>query len=210
MNWLRTALFAALLPWSLFAALPQIADPASDPAWRPLIEKLGEQTPRQATFEERRHFPFRKRPVVLTGVIRFAPGRGLSLSYLEPQPQTLIGDEQGVLLRDARGRSRSAPNDPRARAATSTLVDVLRFDVPALQKTFDFAGERDGDDWILQLVPRDSSLADSLGLITLTGRDGTLERIELARAANQRIEILIRDAREHVTFGEADLKRYFR
>jgi Outer membrane lipoprotein-sorting protein len=206
-----------LLPFFFFAiavaraALPAIPDPAHDPRWRDLFAALSADTARVAVFEERRHFPFRKKPVVLTGELRLAPGRGLSLRYLAPDPQTLIGDEQGIVVRDARGRTRTPPNDARAQAAASVLVDVLHFDLHALQQDFAFSGERTGDDdWILQLVPRSDSVSNSLGALTLTGHGTTLERIEITRAANQRIEILIRDARENVEFSGSDLKRYFR
>ncbi len=213
MNFARPIAFAvlfALAAPAASAALPSIEDPAHDPRWSDLFAALAADTSRIAVFEERRHFPFRKKPVVLRGELRLAPGRGLSLQYLAPDPQTLIGDEQGLVVRDARGRTRHPPNDDRTRAAAAVLVDVLDFDLAALHEEFAFQGERTGDDWILQLVPRDASLDRSLGAITLTGQHDTIERIELTRAANQRVEILIRDARDNVEFSGADLKRYFR
>ena len=122
----------------------------------------------------------------------------------------LIGDERGILLRDARGRSRAAPNDARAQAATSALVKVLRLDIAELQKTFVVKGERSGETWMLQLVPRDAELAASFGVVTLTGAQSTLERIAINRTDRQQIEILLRERRENVQFSDADLKRYFR
>lgn len=192
------------------AALPAIDDPANDPRWRDLFAALSAATSRFAVFEERRHFPFRKNPVVLTGELRLAPGRGLSLHYLTPNPQVLIGDDQGLLMRDATGRDHIAPDHARVQAVTSIMIDVLHFDLAALQRDFAFSGERGGADWFLQLVPRDASRAGSLGAITLSGHVGVLERIEFTRSAAQRIEILIRDARENVEFSPAELKRYFR
>ena len=200
------ALAAARAP----AALPAIAAPADDPHWRDIFDALSAGTSRIAVFEERRHFSFRKKPVVLTGELRLAPGRGLSLRYLAPNPQTLIGDDQGIVMRDAAGRTRTPPDHARVQAAASIMVDVLHFDLAALQQDFAFSGERTGSDWILQLVARDASRAGSLGAITLSGREGILERIEFTRSAEQRIEILIRDARDNVEFSSADLRRYFR
>ena len=213
MNFVRSLLVAialALAGCRALAALPAIADPASDPHWRDIFDALSSETSRIAVFEERRHFPFRKKPVVLTGELRLAPGRGLSLRYLAPNPQTLIGDDQGIVMRDAAGRTRTPPDHARVQAAASIMVDVLHFDLSALEQDFAFSGERTGSDWILQLVPRDATRAGSLGAITLSGRDGVLERIEFTRSAEQRIEILIRDARDNVEFSSADLKRYFR
>ncbi len=213
MNLLRSLAVVALLSLvasRASAALPAISDPANAPQWHEIFSALSAETGRIAVFEERRHFPFRKKPVVLTGELRLAPGRGLSLRYVAPDPQTLIGDEQGLLMRDAAGRTRTPPDHARVQAAASIMVDVLHFDLVALQQDFAFSGERDGDDWVLQLVPRDTSRAGSLGAITLSGHGGVLERIEFTRSADQRIEILIRDSRENVDFSPADLKRYFR
>ena len=193
-----------------FAALPAISDPANDPRWRDIFNALSADTTRLAVFEERRHFPFRKKPVVRTGELRLVPGRGLSLRYLAPTPQILIGDDQGLLVRDATGRSHTPPDHARIQAATSIMANVLHFDLAALQQDFAFTGERTGADWFLQLIPRNISRAGSLGAITLSGHEGVLERLEFTRSSEQRIEILIRDARENVDFTPADLKRYFR
>ena len=85
-----------------------LSDPAHDPAWSPLFTELAPDRTRQSNFEERRFFPFRQKPVVLKGEIRIVPDRGLSLRYLEPTPQTLIIDREGLLLRDDNGRERAA------------------------------------------------------------------------------------------------------
>src|SRR6185503_18937999 len=91
-----------------------LADPAHDPAWRQLFDKLAPNKTRQSTFEERRFFPFRKQPIVLQGEIRIVPRRGLSLRYLQPEGRVLIIDEQGLLMRDNDGREQSPPSDSRA------------------------------------------------------------------------------------------------
>lgn len=206
----RPLVLCLAFPLLARAALPEIADPARNPAWRDLFSALAAPVARQASFEERRQFPFRKKPVLLSGEMRAAPERGISLTYISPEPQILIGDAEGILFRDARGRDRPVPNDARTQAATAALLAVLRFDIDELQKSFSVRGEREADTWILQFIPRDPATADSLGAITVTGRGHVPERIEMSRAANQRIEILLHAPRENVTFSDADLKRYFR
>ncbi len=121
-----------------------MADPAHDPAWTALFAKLSASKTRQSQFEERRYFPFRSTPVVLKGEIRIAPERGLSLRYLEPDRRILIVDDKGALMRDDEGRERAAPSDSRAQAVTAALVNVLRFDLPALQKSFVMYGRHEG------------------------------------------------------------------
>jgi hypothetical protein len=188
----------------------RLTDPASDPAWRELFATLAANKTRQSSFEERRFFPFRKTPVILQGEIRIVPELGLSLRYLEPEPRIMIVDRKGVLMRDDAGQERAAPADNRAQAATSALVNVLRFDFDALKKEFEVHGRRDGMAWALAFVPRDPSFANLLGVLTVSGEQNALRKIEMIKSPTQRIEITIKDAQEDVLFTADTLRRFFR
>ena len=187
-----------------------LADPARDPAWSELLARLAPNQTRQSTFEERRYFPFRKTPVILKGEIRIVPALGLSLRYLEPEARVMIVDAKGLLMRDEQGRERAAPSDSRAQEATSALVNILRFDLPALQKSFALHGRREGDAWTLAFVPRDPSLVASLGTLIVSGEKLRLAKIEMIKSPTQRIEILIGETRENVIFTGDTLTRFFR
>jgi len=187
-----------------------IVDVARDPAWRDLLGPLAPTRARESSFEERRYFPFRRDPILLTGEIRILPSRGLSLGYLTPEPRVLIADSKGLLLRDASGHDRALPDDARAQAATAALAGVLRFDLPELEKSFELRGRHDGAAWTLSLSARDRTLAGALGTLVLTGDRGRLLRIEMIRSASQRIEIRIGEPREDVTFSAETLDRFFR
>jgi outer membrane lipoprotein-sorting protein len=187
-----------------------IADPVHNPAWRDLFARLSPRKNRYAHFEERRIFPFRNKPVVLTGELRLAPDRGLSLHYLGDKPHVIVVDRKGVLLRDGHGRERAAPSDGRAAAATSALFSVLSFDLPALAGQFEIHGLREGDGWTLGFSPRDPQLAELTGSVVVHGAGGRVERIEMAKSEQQRIEILLSDVKEDVAFSAEELQRYFR
>jgi hypothetical protein len=187
-----------------------IQDPARNPAWADLFVKLAPNRSRQSKFEERRYFPFRKTPVVLKGEIRIIPERGLSLRYLEPDSRILIVDSQGLLMRDDQGRERAAPPDHRAQAVTSALVSILRFDLGTLEKSFEVHGRRSGEIWTLAFVPREAALADSVGVIAVSGEGGRLDRIEMVKGPTQRIEIVISGTQENVIFAGDVLHRFFR
>jgi hypothetical protein len=185
-------------------------DAVHDPAWRSIFSRLAERKNLEAAFVERRYFIFRKIPIVLTGEIRIAPRRGLSLAYLTPEPRILIADDRGLLLRDSRGRDFAGPSGGRAEAATAALIDVMRFDLPELRKNFQFRGRRDGDAWTLSLEPRDPALSADFDSIVISGQGGQLRKIEWVGSAAQRIEILIGETREGATFTQNELIRYFR
>ena len=185
-------------------------DPAGDPAWRELFTRLAPNKTRLSKFEERRFFPFRQEPVVLTGEIRIVPELGLSLRYLTPEPRVLIVDARGVLMRDEGGEERTPPADSRAQAATSALVRVLRFDLAALQRDFAVHGRREGQAWTLAFVPRDPAFAALLGTLSVSGEDTVLRSIAMVKSPTQRIEIRIRDTVEDVLFTADTLRRFFR
>jgi hypothetical protein len=196
-------------------ALPTGADtlllnPAQNPAWTDLFAQLAPNKSRQSKFEEKRYLPFRKTPVTLKGEIRIIPDRGLSLRYLEPEHRIMIVDSQGLLMRDDEGRERAAPSDSRAQAVTSALVSVLRFDLSALEKSFEVHGRREGDSWVLAFVPREHALAELIGVLAVSGTKGVLERIEMVKNPAQRIEILISGTQENVIFAGDVLHRFFR
>ncbi|HZP59143.1 MAG TPA: outer membrane lipoprotein carrier protein LolA [Opitutaceae bacterium] len=197
-------------PPSLLDASTLIADPAHDPAWKDLFARLAPTKNRRCSFTERRYFPFRKAPIVLTGEVRIDPDRGLSLHYLTPEPRIVVVDRQGLLLRDAQGREQAVPADAHVLAAVTALVDVLRFDLPRLQKNFSVHGWREAGLWTVALLPRDPLLASSLSSVMISGEDMKLGKIELIESAAQRVEILIGETEEGVTFSPAELAGYFR
>jgi hypothetical protein len=209
MSFVRLLLFFVLTV-AARAELAPIADAARDPVWRGLFSTLSTEKPRQSTFEEHRYFPFHKKPVVLTGELRLLPNRGLSLNYLTPKPYTLVVDLKGLLIRDAKGHDQVVPDDPHMSAAMAATVNILHFNLPELEKSFELRGERTGDAWTLMFVPRNEGLANALGTLTVQGEASRVGKIVIAHSPKQRIEILISATREDVAFTDAELARYFR
>jgi hypothetical protein len=183
-----------------------------DPVWAALFTTLAQrgQGSLAGRFEEHRWFPFRKDPLVLQGELRLAPGHGLSLHYTAPEERTLVLDAEGLLLRDARGRSRAPPADPRAEAGASALRDVLRFDLAALRRTFVISGTREGESWQLVLVPKPGPEAPPLERLEVRGTGGDLAELTLRRSGRQRIDIKVRETRDDAVFGAAERARFFR
>jgi hypothetical protein len=212
----RLALFLLVIVFAggaLAAEIEALTVPANriavdDPAWKELAVGFSRRPDATAEFSEQRFFPFRRAPVELKGESRVSATRGLSLHYTAPEERIVILDTKGMLVRDKRGET-SAPDDPRAAAANAALVEVLRFDLTALDKAFELYGQREGAAWKLAFVPRAASLRRSVGVILVAGMADALNRIEIRRAANQHIDIKIGPPRA-TPFAEAELKRFFR
>ena len=181
-----------------------------DATWSALFEQLGAKGALAASFTENRFLPFKKIPVVFRGEIRFSPEQGLSLHYTSPEDRTMIVDTRGVVLRDSQGRSRELPSDPRANAATSALLHVMRFDLPALEQHFRLSGLQEGKAWRLLFDPRDGDLARQLSRLVVEGDGAQVRKITMRKSALQRIEILIDEVKEHATFTPEEKTRFFR
>lgn len=184
------------------------ADPA--PPWGALLKQLQSKGNITAAFTENRYFPFKKIPVVLTGEIRLSREHGLSLHYLTPDDRLMIVDDRGVLMRNASGRSKEGPSDPRALAATGALVQVMRFDLLALSQQFAMYAAGDSARWYFAFDPKDETLGRTLSQLIVSGEGGQVRRIQMRKSAVQSVEILIGETRENVTFTADELKRFFR
>ncbi len=201
----------AELPPSLIAPAYQLVPGQNDAAWQPLLAALKAKSPILATFKERRFFPFKKNPVVLTGEIRLDPALGLSLHYQVPEERILVVDDRGGFMRNGKGqRLHDLPDDPRAQAATRALLHVMRFELGELARDFSVYAARDGADWRFAFVPLPGPLANVLQPITVTGQDELVRTLEMKKSAAERVFIQIGETRTHVTFNSTELTRFFR
>ncbi|MFA6287302.1 MAG: LolA-related protein [Opitutaceae bacterium] len=201
----------AELPAVLVAPAYRLVPGENDSAWQPLLAALKAKIPLNASFDERRYFPFKKNPVVLTGEIRLDPARGLSLHYQVPEERILVIDDRGGFMRDGKGRRlHDLPDNPRAQAATRALLRVMRFELAALAENFAIYAARDGADWRFTFEPLPGPLADVLQPITVTGRDELVRTIEMRKSADERVEIQVGETRTGVTFSARELTRFFR
>ena len=217
-EWPHAVVALALLLVSLGSGHAAETDPRVDPAlrlppaaasWSDLTGAFAKNGDVTADFTERRHFPFKREPVVLAGEVRVSPARGLSLHYLTPDERTVILDDQGVLIRVAAGQ-KAPPADPRAAAANRALLHVLRFDLAGLEQDFELYGRREDGEWELTLVPRTEALQRSVGRITAAGAGPTIRRIEIRRTEKQAIEIEIAPPRAQTPFPAEEVKAFFR
>lgn len=189
---------------------PEIVAGENDAAWSPLFTVLAGQDGVYSTFTENRWFSVKKFPVVLHGELRHSPTRGLSLRYTQPEEQLMVVDAKGLLMRNAKGRTRTMAADPKAPRIDAALLPVLRFDLPALRELFTVHAARDGDDWRLDFVPRTPELARQLSVVVVEGAGERVRRLEFRRSAKQRVEVLIEETKTGVSFTAEEEQRFFR
>jgi hypothetical protein len=181
-----------------------------DAAWTPLMSALAAKGSIEAAFTEQRWFSFRRDPIELSGEIRRDPELGLSLRYLAPEEKMMIIDDRGIVLRNARGWSRTLQPDARAPNSGEVLLRVLRFDWAGLARDFAVHAARSGGNWRFDFVPLAEAFAGQVGTITVRGRDEVVTHLTMNPAEGPRIEIEVGSTREDVTFTPEERRKYFR
>lgn len=182
---------------NLFADQNRVTADELATKWNGLLPRLATHDWVAAEFSERRYFPFRNQPVTLTGDLLLSPQHGLSLRYRDVDartPETIIIDGDGILMRHADGRERSAPNDARATAVQRVLFDVLRLDLPKLGASFDLYAAGDEHAWQLGLLPVANDARRAAQRVTLSGDATSVRELVIDRGNGQRIEISMTDA----------------
>ena len=162
-------------------------------------------------FEESRRFPFRRTPVVLSGVIRLLDGRGISIEYPEKR-SVLIADQAGVLMRkfSKDGALREKVVEMDASDTIGLLQVLFEFDTDRLAGLFDATwAPRDEGAWVIALTPRVQD-PSSLEAVTLSGVGAHLKLIDVDFKGKKRMSI--RPVEEHALEGfSAEVRmKYFR
>lgn len=178
------------------------------PSARARIENLARPRTVVAAFTESRHTPLKKKPIVVSGVVRIDHARGLSLAYEQPRAPVVILDEKGLLLRHPDGREQTAP--PEAADDLRLLHALFAFDLATLEKSYTLAAdEGEAGAWTLVFTRRAEAKATYREL-TLAGDATRLTRIVLAKTPNLHTDIVLDPPRLDTVFTPEDLARYFR
>ena len=204
-----------LILFSALAALPLLASAAGEPyatelppAARARLETLARPRTLVGAFTESRYTPLKKKPVVVSGIVRIDRNRGLSLAYDQPRAPIVILDEKGLLLRHSDGREQVAP--PEAADDLRLLHALFVFDLATLEKSYALAATESADGaWTLVFTRRPEATATYREL-TLAGDASRLTRIVLAKTPNLHTDIDLKPPQLDLSFTPEDLARYFR
>ncbi len=190
------ALLLAALPLraELFTPETAVAPAALAARWDGVLGELARADWVRAPFREKRRFAIRKAPTILAGDLVLSRTHGLSLHYSSTAVtgwDLVIVDEQGLLLRDARGKELVPPGDPRAAGGQRALLDILRLDLDRLAAEFDLFAEGERAAWRLGLRARTTEARRAAVRVIIEGNAAAITRIVLDKPGAQEVEIEI-------------------
>lgn len=186
---------------------------ASDPLQRKLDElqkKAASVDAREIPFEEKRHFPFRKTPIAVEGILRTGAGRGISISY--PKNRTVIlYDEKGILMRRIakNGSFRERSPDIDSSNTIALLGAAFNFDQEKLRRAFTMTWKENDAGWEILMEPRDPE-EKKLENVAISGQGLVVDSIVMRFADQKRIEIHPKGETGKVRFTEEEEAVYFR
>ena len=198
-----------LLGTPAFAAEAPVDVASPTPAWAPVFATLAKPRNIRSKFTELRHSRFRSKPVEVAGVMRYAPGLGVSIEHLGEDTTVTLINEKGLYRRDD-GRFELVDHDVPAVRAPRMLYPVFSFDGKSVAKNFSATGEiGEKSAWTLTLTPRDESLTAAVARLELAGDARGITRIVIVRDASTRIEIRIGETEFPEHFPAPETQAYF-
>lgn len=185
----------------VFAQAQPIDLNAPPPQWQAVFASLSGRPRIEATFSERRFFPFRRFPLRTEGVMVYNSKKGFALDYTQGRKETVFIRPQGVFLARGEGKFEAVPQSATAAASLKVMPLLMDFTPQKLAEDFSASGHIDDDgSWQFNLKPLVPGGMPGIQEIRMTGAGDLLQQLVLVRAANERSEITIHSVR----FPQAD------
>ncbi len=165
---------------AVYASSNRVMDAAKLPlALRAVFSRLAEADTAVIPFIETRRMGIIKRPVELSGTMRYSRKAGLSIAYEQPKPRVLIIDDFGIIERQADGRERrmASSDRPEIGVLTDIYLNLLRGRPAGLFAASEvyFSGNARG--WQIGLIPKDEKLRRHAGRVLIGGEGREIAQI---------------------------------
>ena len=152
-----------------------------------LFQRLKQERPGRAAFQERKYLALLDKPVESSGELLFTPPDRLEKRTLAPRPERVTVDRDTVTLERA-GKRHTL--DLRANPSVAVLVESIRAtlagDLADLTRTYSVALDGDEGRWRLTLRPLDPSLATLVERIEIGGSHALVQAVEIFQADGDR------------------------
>ena len=182
---------ALVLIASLCSIRAPAAEPVADTPWgiEPLMHELARVKVVKSRFVERKHLRILSTPLEFSGTLLYAAPAHLEKHTLQPKPQSLILDQNQLIVEDGTKKQRrilQLQDIPLIWALVESIRATLAGDLPALNRFYRVDLEGRENQWRLVLRPTDANLGALLTVIRISGQGRRVRRIEIFEAEGNR------------------------
>lgn len=148
-----------------------------------LMALLHASRPERARFNETQSLAMLDRPLESSGELLFRPPDHLEKRTLAPRRERLVADGDRVSLEHGgQTQTLSLAQYPQVAVLVDAIRGTLAGDRAALERGYTLALTGSAQAWRLVLTPRDPAVAKLVTGITIQGRQGRVERVEVDQA----------------------------
>ena len=191
----------------------RVADPAKlPPALRSIFSRLAEADTAVIPFVENRRMGIIKRPVELTGTMRYSRKAGLSIAYETPKPRVLIIDDVGLIERQPDGRERrlAVTDRPELGVLTNIYLNLLRGRSAGLFGACEVYFSGNASAWQMGLIPKDESLRRHTGRVLIGGAGREIAQISNLLENGDQRTLRLSKSEIDAKFSSSIIQSYFR
>ncbi len=197
----------------LYSASNRVAEPGKlPPALRSVFHRLAEADTAVIPFIETRRMGFIKKPVELSGTMRYSKKAGLSIAYEQPKPRVLIIDDAGLIERQPDGRERrvSATDRPEIAVVTNVYLNLLRGRPAGLFGACEVYFTGTAGSWQMGLIPKDDKLRRHTGRVIIGGSGREIAQISNLLENGDTRTLRLSKSDIDAKFSSAVFQSYFR
>ena len=152
-----------------------------------LMQLLGRAPAVEAPYTETKYSNLLAEPIVSSGTLSYRPPDTVEKSMTAPRKERFrIAGEELIIVRNGAERRFPLSSQPLLAAFAASLRGVLAGDVTQLRSFYRLALEGEEQGWQLVMIPLEVEISRYVERITVSGRGGRIDQIEVREASGDR------------------------
>jgi outer membrane lipoprotein-sorting protein len=186
---LARRLLAALAVALILVGVPAAAaDGTADNTLDEVMSRLRNVKTASGKFVEKKYLRILSEPLESSGTLVYTAPDRLEKNTLWPNTQNLIivGDELTIAGDAGQQRVLKLAEHPEIEAFIESVRATLAGNIDALRRYYDIGLKGDAEQWTLSLRPTGKAMREMIKTVTLSGREGLLQLVEIDEADGDR------------------------
>ena len=158
-----------------------------------LMQLLSLAPEAEVPYTERKYSSLLAEPIVSTGTLSYRRPDTVEKNMTAPRNERFrIAGEELIVVRNGEERRFPLSSQPLLSAFAASLRGVLAGDAALLRSHFRLALEGEEQRWRLEMTPLEEEISRYVERITVSGRAGLIEQVEVREASGDRSVLQVR------------------